>query len=555
MLIDDTTNASYQQKVQNRLIEIIGNNPTSTVSVLFDNAAGAYKITSSDGSISEVVYPTDNISRALPPQYVNQVNTPVPEFSPGTGMSVLRIQLYGVPDGYYGTVVLELVSDVPLTERLLEQYPLYIQNILSNRTYRFTNQRIIQVELPTGGPANIGWRIKPEQSINTPLKEYVFTGYSGLSLGKDTVQGPPQRLYNVGILYNNATSPDVPYTTILPDAPARYIDIRNILHPLTEPAFTPILTNSGITLIEPYVIPNNAFVATSVSQMYQYVFSNNKNNWVYDVGRQDTNESVTLTIRNITVDTTLQFSFDVASFLKINVPYNFNLTPQTAIEINITLNEATTKNKSNLREKLFTESVNFKVSPLNVTGPVLVYKIDPLKEPVTPPAPTVPVDNSNNTRVFLQIAPTSTILKTGEKQEINVYAYVGLDDGNLFNSKLAVFGPNSFVWKTQNTTVAYLQSEFSDNRTYVNGVSTGNTTFSVEIIGQPLNISSDDWQKACNKLLGTNNVTKTSRGLLTTGNIQVVQNDLIGTTPPPIPSSPTGTGGSPGSNGGNQFLL
>lgn len=140
---------------------------------------------------------------------------------------------------------------------------------------------------------------------------------------------------------------------------------------------------------QPVVIPYGMKRATWTDEMFDIIIDTSTVDYVYNIGSPGTPPAHKVRVRNLCVENTLGFALTFPNFLSIT-PFGLILqntgevTQQSYIipvgytlDLQIIFNEQYAIVKSPYAQKQYFSSISYTVTPLNVTGPVLVQKLVP----------------------------------------------------------------------------------------------------------------------------------------------------------------------------------
>lgn len=150
----------------------------------------------------------------------------------------------------------------------------------------------------------------------------------------------------------------------------------------TTPVFVnavvlPITIAVGDTLSPSYnalvaVDPKNTHRATDIGGMYELIASSDNQAVSYDVGKPLVFQPIQYLFRNDTINTTLKIEFTVPNFLQLNVPLTVLVAPLAVSTIQVSGKESAMQQLSQTRIRQYESIVNWAITPINITGPVLV---------------------------------------------------------------------------------------------------------------------------------------------------------------------------------------
>lgn len=561
---------------------------------VFDPGLGTFILVSDDKSISQPFYPQETNIAYYPAYQPNQSEAAIPTTYGSEGYGVLRIEHIGLPDGYYPTTRLSGLFGTStstgvyqIDQNLLSQYPESIRNSIlygydylpNNQTQSqgnalpflvYPNQRVVQVELPMGGPLKIGYSINVQNIISTPFGDFGYqTPWDGTSSGGQAIIDPqPGLLHTIRIrwskieqLQNESTRPAPPQTQPEPIVlnPKPYVPPKveilpsNGLRPEFIPSTMPQspvggpLPNPSVQLVRPFIDPVNTFRARSVAEMYSYSPNARSYEWIYEVGRKPNITPLQYKFRNNTVNAILRFQFDLPDWVEMSSSKVIDMEPQSEIVITFQFKESDAKIKSTMNSRSFVEQLKWTVVPLNVRGPI--YVLRSLSQLITtnPQAKQDPQLNLNQSELTLQldtnteltldstsviyakINPVRSSMVLGESMPIQFTLWIGPPniEPNTVNSKQLLFPTNGVVWKSLNENVVGIESPNGSINATLTAINSGIADITAEVVLPPTNIPLLLWQSAYkNGVFGINVRTQKTannlQGIFAAGNVRVV---------------------------------
>jgi hypothetical protein len=566
---------------------------------VFDSSVGTFVLISADRTISQAFYPQDNQS-VLYPAYQPSQLAPSKATTAAPGYGVLRVEHIGLPEGYNPTTVIDgqfgtnstIENFDSVDPNLLAQYPQNIRDDINsgfrhlpnNRTQGrglpyvvYPNERIVQAELPMGGPIQFGYRITVQNVVSTPFGDFGFySPWEGTSGGGQALVNPqPGLLHTVRIRWNkieriqndleriNTPTTD-PRPTPLPTPPLvppiiqqeiRRVQILQAdgLRPqfipstMSQPPATGQLPNPFVKLVKPFADPQNTFRARNVTELYSFSPNAASYQWIYEIGRPPSIKPLQYKFRNNTVNAVLRFQFYLPEWAETESPTLIDMDPQSEIVVTIRLKESDAKNKSTMNSRTFSQKLEWFVSPLNVSGPIYVLRNLPPLITINPPPKQDPQLNSpqppvvlpvggnsvqvlgSNAKIYAQISPPRASMVVGERMPIQFAIYAGPPDvtPNATNSKQLLFPVNGVIWKSLNQSVAVIDSPNGSVDATLVAINPGIIEINAEIVAPPTNIPLATWQNAYNNgVAGVNVSAKKTinnfQGILAGGTVRVV---------------------------------
>jgi hypothetical protein len=507
--------------------------PAIIVEPYFDSARGwaviqRHPVTGIE-LLSEFIEPPFASKTSLPPlNFDPTAPFETPKYAPPQGYFVLLVDNVGLPPGYAATTT---VNIQPISTAVS------INNAGSGFVIPFRGQYELPVLGTTGANArteqlrynfSFTGRIKTVYGEYEPLGPFYSIFPQSGELHKQIIQW-----VKVGVPNINIVAP-APSAQVLPPAPMLPVTgpISKITEPTvptgkqTQPVFYPSTTPprpaplppvSTTYKLEPLSDPKNTFRANTVQDMFSFTPDTSARKIVYHLGVKPINILPTnFKVRNNTLNTTLQFKFNVPEFLFLNVPLTLKVKPQQEVIISVSFNERDAQSKSLSSTRLYTDTFSWSVMPIDVTGPVLVVRnlqsvsSDNLGVPrpliqSSPPASgiigTRSISDTNFfKRLYITVDPMELVLTLNERRTIRLNALVG---GTTLDSSRAgamplQFEANSILWEVKSTSTADIESQNSAGSAVLTGVSVGRTEFKAKIIKPPINISKNLWDQIYN---------------------------------------------------------
>lgn len=485
---------------------------------------------SGESVIVEWVEPPFATAPPLPPiEFDPGIPLQIPTYAPPQGYFVLIVENVGLPAGYAATTT--------ITARTLVNS----QGVVDGGA-GFTIPFRAQYELPVEGfsavqnsdAQQLNYKISYTDTVNTIHGVYEplsvggsFTPKSG-ELHRITV-----RWSKVDVFIPRSASPPPRPPVLLPPEPpmpptgprppggptTRPVAListqaQPILYPSTtprRPAQLPLLP-STYKLTRPFKDPDNTFRATSVQQMFSFTPDTSARSIIYHIGvRPDTIAPVTYRVRNNTLNTTLQFTFDVPEFLFLNVPAVLEINAQQEVVIIVSFNESDARMKSITRSRFYTDVFAWDVEPINVNGPVYIVRNLPaislgsgiIEAPTMQSAPPLVGQVGGRTgfdtdffrNLYISLDPMNLSLTKNQRRGVRINAWVG--DETVGPSRPGSvplqFEANSIMWESASPTILDIDTQNAAGSVMLVGITDGTTQFKAKIVKPPINISKSRW--------------------------------------------------------------
>lgn len=552
MTITNISN-DYQLQIDNRLreLEFQYNQPFSSV---FDSSVGSFVLVSNDSQYRFLFQPQTNSISYYPP-YTPPQNIPGDFPSAADGNGILRIEHLGLPSGYFPVTIIEGAIGTDWGSRINTNNLTTDSGRISS-TYNavYPNQNIIQLELPMGGPDEIGYHINVSSVVGTPYGSfYGSRPWEGTAGGGQLVHNPQPGLghtVKINWLPLDVAAPVIPATivppAVLPTPTEIKIDTYSIIESILAPSFVPStlprsaaqqpLPNPYVSLIQPITVPENAFKSEYVREMYSYSPTVVNYDWTYEVGRTPSMKPVQYKFVNNTINATLRFHFEFPGWISSDTARAIDIMPNQELVVNLQFNESYAKDLSILSDKRVSDILRWFVTPINITGPVYVLRS---KTPITTHnVPTQQLPESdlindvgvNALRIFAEITPPRVSLIKGETFPIKLSIRVGPTNEtlNIDNSKLLQFPSNGVVWKSLNPSIANITSPNGSTNAFVEALGSGIADFTAEVILPPTNMSISTWNSIYKNGLSGVNIIQTQ--LTDFGGVRVYASALIVTS-------------------------
>lgn len=352
-------------------------------------------------------------------------------------------------------------------------------------------------------------------------------------------------------------------------------DIPNI-DPSRPPDIDGISVNGGQDVPD----INDTIEATSINQMYSFVPAIKPHHDVHEIGVRPTPiASASYRFRNNTVSTDLRIDFTLPtgstsfSFLSVDLPLlppdingpngpiigplppgapgfpRLYLSASEERTITFSFNEAGAYNDILQGSQNINSVLMWNPIPLNVAGPVYVYKnlpamIDPNDPPIVieigdlpnepPIIPNEPEPEIPPTHLYLSLSPSNPRVPFAGTQTVELQAWMGDEfvAPNVIHAKKLNFAPGSLIWSPLSSTALTIDpldgssSAIFKSRSPLRLIYGVKTNFRVDIAKPPTNIPAKLWDELYRSNIGILGNSNAERVPLPDGTLAI---KLVGT--------------------------